>query len=129
MTFKDLAIRLKAVFPEIPIEREWMTMRGELARYSPRLDIAVGPFATGTLRYGEKFDEIFASHQKFIQLLYDVHLENLKQFAEAVEIDQLENIARRNYNARCFLAIEIEHQSSARSSTHMGLRVPRWQYA
>ena len=108
----ELAEGLKSAFGDIPVETEWITMRGEVARYSPRLDIAVGPFATGDARYGKEFNQLFEKHETLIRKLYELHCENLGTYGEREEIAELKAMATFNYNARCFLAIEIEHQSS-----------------
>lgn len=109
---QDLALRLGALFPGVPVETEWATMRGEDGLYSPRLDVAIGPFAIRELVYASKFNGLLETHGQFVRLLYDFSVSNFKEFSASTEIFDFEEVAYRNANARCFLAFEIENQVS-----------------
>lgn len=82
-------------------------MAGERGLYSPRIDIAVGPFATNW-QFVNEYDRLEEQHRVVIEQLYSYHLANVgtdNQYALA----DLDNALRLNQNARCFLAIEIEN--------------------
>lgn len=105
-----IASRLSAVHGGVDTKIEWATMRGRLGSYSPRLDVAVGPFATGSLRFGEKFDELISRHGDFVRYAYDLSNENFNLFGEGTEKFGFGDVTHRNWNSRCFLAIEIENK-------------------
>jgi hypothetical protein len=107
-----LAPRLRALFAGVPVESEWASMRGEDGLYSPRLDLAVGPFAIRELVYVSEFNSLLETHRHFVRLLYDFSVANIKEFGTSTEIFDFDEVAYRNANARCFLAFEIENQVS-----------------
>ena len=85
-------------------------MRGRLGVYSPRLDVAVGPFATGDLQYGGAFDTLLRRYGTFVRSAYDLSNENFDAFGERSQKFSFGQVTQRNWNARCFLAIEIENK-------------------
>lgn len=87
-------------------------MVGEERLYSPRLDIAVGPFATADLVYVEEFDHLVREHERFLRHLYECHLRNLPHNNALESRIDFDRVTHRNPNARCFIAIEIENQVS-----------------
>jgi hypothetical protein len=107
-----LAGKLVPLFAGVPVVTEWAAMRGEQKLYSPRLDIAIGPFAVGDLVYIEEFDELLEKHDRFLRMLYDYSVSNFSDFGEAGSIFEMDEVLRRNRNARCFLAFEIENEVS-----------------
>ncbi len=108
----NLASRLRVLFGDVPVETEWATMRGEIDRYSPRLDVAVGPFATGDLRFGSEFNQLLEKHGRLVHSLYEFSRANFSEFGEMSETVDFSEAVYRNANARCFLAFEIENQVS-----------------
>lgn len=109
---QELVSVLRVLFSGVPIEKEWAAMRRADGLYSPRLDIAVGPFATGESNCVPKFDRLLEEHQDFLLRLYEHHLANIRESAAPGLRPDFEQVALRNRNARCFLAIEIENQVS-----------------
>ncbi len=111
-----LSGRLSQYFKSDLIVTEWSSMidESDLKIYSPRLDLAVGPFATNQ-RYGKEYDNMLngAKVERLIQRLIKHSNKNLKHFGDDfVQLTNYEDIKYQNYNARCFLAIEIENQVS-----------------
>ena len=90
---------------------EWPSMRDEPEMYSPRLDIAVGPFATNR-RFIQEYDDLMQASRNFIVQLIDFHIGNIRRFDNPnydLSFDQLKS---KNYNSRCLLAIEVENVTS-----------------
>jgi hypothetical protein len=106
-----IAPRLSRLHGGAETRTEWAAMSG-LRFYSPRLDIAVGPFATGNLRFGDKFDELLRRHGHFVRHLCELSDQNVDAFAEQGPKFPFERVTHHNWNARCLLAIEIENEVS-----------------
>jgi len=107
----ELVDKLKRVFPNAPVETEWKAMGRDASLYCPRLDIAVGPFAYDR-QYGETYNEMFDRSSAFIETITNYHKHNVEAISGETCQISLENLKSRNYNARCFLAIEIENKVS-----------------
>jgi len=107
-------------FSELDVRNEWAAFEGNRQQYSPRVDLAIGPFSTipgYTLE--EEYNKIVIDSEvnKFIKKLYDFHFENISSMNipdERMEINfsQIENVIFKNQNARCLFAIEIENTNS-----------------
>lgn len=114
MTLKEYQTRLVRelgrVYPNVPIKKEWWAKIGK-GFYSPRLDVAVGPFAYNTLRYRARYDRLMMSNQ-LIERLLTVHKQNVHNAGWETCNTSFEELERKNLNARCFLAIEIENSVS-----------------
>jgi hypothetical protein len=106
--------------PPIPVETEWRAITNIDGLYSPRIDIAVGPFST---ERGEKniddYDHIMDLSEDFIEQLIEYHIENVSRFRiqdeeldEVLQYPSFDEIKANNSNARCLLAIEIENRVS-----------------
>lgn len=106
-----LAATLTARFGNIPVLCEWSSMTGVRNQYSPRLDVAVGPFAKGSTNCTATYDELVREHASLLRrlLLHSNH--NCQRIGDPAE-GEFETFAHFNGNARCFLAIEIENATS-----------------
>lgn len=106
---ETVATRLRALHGGVETTTEWSTMRGELGVYSPRLDVAVGPFATGSKRCGREYDDLIRRHGAFLRRAYESSNENFNAFGEHRVEFSFEEVTQQNWNSRCFIAIEIEN--------------------
>lgn len=112
----QLRDRLKEVFDFEDVYEEWSAMRDEygLSIYCPRLDIAVGPFATHE-RLGHIYDGMLRNPviESFLRKLVEYNKVNLERYQDGFVLpSEYEEILFTNYNARCFISIEIEHMVS-----------------
>ncbi len=111
----DLQDRLERIFDREQIKVEWSSMQeeNELTLYSPRIDLAVGPFATQQ-RYGHIYDEMLQRYKinDFIRRLIEFNHLNLAEYGDFVRPFEYDEIVIMNHNARCFMAIEIENNVS-----------------
>ncbi|OXM14455.1 hypothetical protein CGZ75_16055 [Paenibacillus herberti] len=103
MQLKDY---LKQIFNIDAIQEEWSSMRDEysLSIYSPRLDVAVGPFATHE-RLGYVYDEMLRIPQveEFVRKLVEYNRTNLERYGDGFVVPgHYEDILYMNHNARCF---------------------------
>lgn len=98
--------KLRLIYPEV--KTEWSSMAGEQDIYSPKIDIAVGPFAINR-RYINDYDSQMEDSRIFIEGLLEKHKSNIKEFnGEELKLN-FDNLKLKNRNARCLLAIEIEN--------------------
>jgi hypothetical protein len=111
----DLMNRLGQIFNEEQIEMEWSSMQDEydLTLYSPRIDLAVGPFATNQ-SYGLIYNRMLERVQirEFITRLVEFNRRNLNEYGDFVRPAEYDEIVHMNFNSRCFMAIEIENNVS-----------------
>lgn len=106
-----LAVRkLSQRFGDACVE-EWPAFTGAGRPYSPRLDIAVGPFAVEELKFGSKYDRLQIHHRAFLKTLWRYHEQNLVKYNGGMAVP-FDHAIGANHNARCFLAIEIENAVS-----------------
>ena len=98
-------------FPEVTVSPEWAALRDEPGVYSPRLDIAVGPFAI-VGRCEREYDVLGDAHRPFLEAVHDAFIENVISLDQADFTPDLDSICSLNSNARCFLAIEIDTTGS-----------------
>lgn len=119
MSAKHYQIRiqplLEAIFSRVKVESEWIAFQQMRYQYSPRVDIAVGPFST--VSGGDKIDEYNfmlkdVQIRRFLKKIYDYHIENIGNNWQEIELPQFEELILKNENARCFIAFEIENTSS-----------------
>lgn len=108
---RDVADSLRRVYPTCSVEIEWSAMRDEPQAYSPRVDIAVGPFAVEG-RYIAKYDALMDRSRAFVEKVIDFHNTNISIPGNRVGIlpSSFSEIKVRNRNARCLLAVEIENK-------------------
>ena len=101
---------------DIHIGEEWTSFSGKKNLYSPRVDIAVGPFSMGlgenqTCNYNRLIQK--NTIRFFLQSLYDLHKNNIgDEYLNEITIPDFEFVLNKNQNARCFLALEIENRNS-----------------
>ena len=122
MTPKEYQIELKEklqrIYPAQRVETEWTSIKkkdgledvyGKV--YCPRVDVAVGPFATQA-RFSEEYNNLQNESEHFIEKLIEKHNENLIHFGLEIKTDLFDRLKYFNRNARCFLCIEIENKVS-----------------
>jgi hypothetical protein len=68
----DLVAALIRRFGPTHVLGEWTSLTGEEYVYSPRIDAAVGPFATGSTRYRPVCDELLTAHRTFVERLVEI---------------------------------------------------------
>lgn len=107
-----LAEILRRIYPDIPIQKEWAAMSGEENLYSPRIDLAVGPFAVSNYMFESKYDHLMENSREFIERLIGYTLQNIQAYGATDSVITFENLKSKNRNARCLLAIEIENNVS-----------------
>lgn len=107
----QLQAALRTRFAPATVKTEWAALRVEPNLYSPRLDLAVGPFATDR-RYIYEYDELSREHDQLLRSLFSVHCQNLNTIGEHPSRFNFDHATTRNQNARCYLAIEIENKVS-----------------
>src|SRR5258706_14754317 len=100
-----LVQRLGVVFTHVPVYAEWAAMTDERGLYSPRLDAAVGPFATDR-NCIDDYNRLVRRHLPLLRSLFDTHRENLRSHGEPDNHFGFDDICSRNLNSRCFLAFE-----------------------
>src|ERR1035437_6800058 len=106
----------KQIFPGHEIKSEWAAFTGNLYQYSPRVDIAVGPFnvAPGPNLVEDYNDLIISKPIKdFLEVAINFHIQNanLELYNQMVH-PEFNSIININQNARCLIAIEIENTNS-----------------
>ena len=103
-------------FQRQEVRNEWTAFTGQIYQYSPRVDIAVGPFsiAPGPNRIND-YNRLLRTrgNNRFLRSAFAMHIENLDQtlYEEIIHPDYAEAV-NRNQNARCFIAFEIENKNS-----------------
>ena len=107
---------LQTKLPGLAIEDEWTAFRGFKNHYSPRVDIAVGPFSIAQEQNQmHEYNRLVSQENinSFLRSLYDLHVENIgDEHLNEITIPDFNSLLHKNQNARCFLAIEIENQNS-----------------
>jgi hypothetical protein len=101
---------LRRAFKPTPVQSEWKAFESVEDLYSPRLDIAVGPFSTTPGSLTTDYDGLDAKYRSITEKLQSAYELNLSRFATRVPGSA--TTASPNRNARCFLAIEIENRVS-----------------
>ena len=114
---EEIKDHLLKIYPNTPIKKEWRSIENIRGLYSPRIDIAVGPFSTlrgGNCRHD--YDQLMDASRPFIECLLAFHSENVTRYRiiddqrnEVLEFSEFRQVRNFNDNARCLLAIEIEH--------------------
>jgi hypothetical protein len=105
----SICCQFRRIYTSIEVKPEWDSMRGEIGLYSPRLDIAVGPFATSD-RFIERYNRLMDASQQLIQSLIDIHSYNVRNFDHEPYSLTFDQLRQKNSNSRCLFAIEIENR-------------------
>jgi hypothetical protein len=95
----------------LEIEKEWSSDVQRYKIYSPRLDLAVGPFAKHDGKIYE-YNVLQGTYNKFIQELINLHNSNLSENDTFNDQKNFYSVTNKNINARCFLAVEVENKVS-----------------
>lgn len=107
---------LQEKFSNLIVENEWTAFTGYRNHYSPRVDIAIGPFNTEPWQNEtENYNQLVQDENinDFLRKLYEFHIENVGvETQNEISIHDFRNILNKNQNARCLLAIEIENKNS-----------------
>ncbi len=113
---KNIRPLIKRKFQEYDVELEWAAFRKLKYQYSPRVDLAIGPFSTtpGQNRINEYNNMVEnESIRSFLQLIYNQHIINVEgEYLNEINIPAFDDLILKNQNARCFIALEIENSSS-----------------
>ncbi len=94
---------------KLPVKREWWAMKEHPTLYSPRIDIAVGPFVYDASCITGQHDRAIAQWEKPIRTMLAYHKQNIKSLQWDTCATSFEDLCYKNKSARCFLAIEIEN--------------------
>lgn len=112
---RQLKVQFETIFPYAEIQTEWRTQIDRNI-YSPRLDLAIGPFSyTNGSQLTNCYDILFEKYSDFINKIIEIHLKNINNSKSISEEEiQKKNRALKNFNfnSRCFIALEIENQVS-----------------
>jgi len=113
---KSIQQGLEKKLSTLEIKSEWAAFSKIKYQYSPRVDIAVGPFSTtpGENKTNE-YNQMLQNEaiDRFLRKVYDFHVENVgEELLNEINIPRFDDLKHKNRNARCFLAIEIENTSS-----------------
>lgn len=105
--FKNMNIKVE-------VENQWIPFKGEaVSKYSPIVDVAVGPFAYGEDRYEDRYDYLTKIFEPALNQILSYFKENSKGFSfERKIITNTQELRNVNRNARCFVCIEIEKSGS-----------------
>jgi len=107
----SLLVSLKQIFPLLKIKQEWPAEIKDLNLYSPRLDLAIGPFAINTSLQNE-YDQLQTRYHIFIDGLIEIHNQNIHSIYSVYPYKNYYSVTSTNKNPRCFITIEIENKVS-----------------
>ena len=103
--------KLKVIFRANEVKSEWQATLTSFNVYSPRIDIAVGPFAEHRDCIIE-YNSLLEQYRLFFLGLIELHNSNMISLYGDYFIRTLDNLLSTNNNSRCFLSIEIENSTS-----------------
>lgn len=96
---------------QVDVVREWAAFP-RTGIYSPRVDVAVGPFSVEEGSLGPGYDALVAKNHSQLAQLAALHHENTLAFDGSEIVPDLDDALARNWNARCLIAVEIENVNS-----------------
>jgi hypothetical protein len=111
----ELTESLTEYFDNLEVKSEWAAFKRGGLQYSPRVDIAIGPFNVQGPNIAHRYDRLVRSRKirSLINQFYSTHTGNIRDhFGNNTEVPTLNRILQRNWNSRCLLAIEIENENS-----------------
>lgn len=111
----ELTESLIEYFDNLEVKSEWAAFKRGGLQYSPRVDIAIGPFNVQGPNIAHQYDRLVGSRKvrSLVSLFYEAHHQNIRaQFGREPRIPSLTQVVRRNWNARCLMTIEIENENS-----------------
>ncbi len=96
------------------IKIEWKAFSFHERVYSPRLDIAVGPFSINDgVQKDMEYDMLMEHNRSFIEKLIEYNNKNSIKYNDiGISTCTFSNLNAFNPNSRCWLAIEIENSVS-----------------
>jgi len=108
--------RIETKLNDLEIICEWSAFSGMTYQYSPRVDIAIGPFSiTPNQNKTGEYNRLLRNENigGFLRSVYDFHVENVgEEWLNEITIPDFDSLKQKNQNARCFIAIEIENTST-----------------
>lgn len=104
-----LVEKLQPLLGEVTME--WKPFLTRDQGYSPRPDIAVGPYAIED-NSEHIHKKLIRKHRYFIRALISKHNENAEHYASQLPIRNFDELTNSNANARCLFCVEIENQVS-----------------
>ena len=80
--------------------------------YSPRVDVAVGPFSGPGQQLGPEYNRLMRKLGRWLPDCLDLFKENARRFKLKDPVPNIADFERINYNSRCLIAIEIERSGT-----------------
>ena len=102
--------KLSNIYQDVVIE--WKPFGRRDDQYSPRPDIAVGPFAYQD-RLEENYDELLnnTKGKRFVESLISANNNNVTSVGDSI-LSNYSMFRTFNHNSRCFICVEIENKVS-----------------
>lgn len=112
----SLLPRCRRKFRRLEVTSEWPAFSGIMHQYSPRVDIAIGPYNIGPgPNLMTAYDRLLRTLQirNFVTAAFEIHQENLNVHTYGeIQHPTIDQLLRLNRNSRCLFAIEIENTNS-----------------
>ncbi len=93
----------------LPAQTEWRAMQKQPSLYSPRVDVAAGPFIYDESCKTEEHDSLVVRWEKPIEAMLTFHKQNVEKLKWEICRTTFEHLCNKNKVARCFIAVEIEN--------------------
>jgi hypothetical protein len=111
----SLSESLKRRFGYLQVTTEWDSFERAYNIYSPRVDIAVGPYSTTpgqteSQEHNRLVDDTYLN--QFLRELYEIHSYNMSAEYSREMLPNFYDVLHKNQNARCLLALEIENKTT-----------------
>lgn len=112
----ELQLNLISLFPNQEIRSEWAAFTGLKYQYSPRVDLAIGPFNISPgANLIDTYNSLVQESQfnNFLTTAFQYHVVNLDlSLYDEILHPNFEQLIFKNQNSRCLIAIEIENLNS-----------------